>query len=182
MNRRKTGSLAALSACMILLSSCAARTDEFITSENVNLSSTNVSEAFFQSVFTDDFELFEACYPDSFKDFEDDEGNKADLRDVFDEYVNSSDTGMTYGGAVMSRYNDYTEENGYDLEDLKSDIALLHHTDPESVEAARIVKLRLYFDGSDGSKYTTDVYILVYKSDQAWYVFELQNSDAEFAV
>ena len=57
----------------------------------------------------------------------------------------------------------------------------MHHTTVDLIDEAQIVKLRLNFDVDDGSRVNTDVYILVYKSGSAWYVFELQNSDAEFA-
>ena len=58
---------------------------------------------------------------------------------------------------------------------------MLHHTTDDQILAAQIVKLRLNFDDEEGSRMTTDVYIIVYKTESAWYVFELQNSDAEFA-
>ncbi len=161
---------------------CGGQIDEFVTVSNVNQSSVSVAEGFFQAVFTGDEELFAACYPDSFKTFTDDEGNTVDMHEVFEEYCSLSDPDYTYLGASLSAYNDYDADHGYDFPPLAEDIAALHHTSVELIEAAQIVKLRLNFQNADNERLTTEIYILVYKSEAAWYVFELQNSDAEFAV
>lgn len=168
--------------CMVSFTACGAQVDEFVTVDNVNQSSVNVAEGFFQAIFTNDLELFEACYPDSFKNFESDDGTTVDMEEVLFEYYTYMDPTYTYAGASLSGYNDYTEEYGYnDFPSLADNIAALHHTTSDLIDQAQIVKLRLNFDVDDGTRVTTDVYILVYKSGSAWYVFELQNSDAEFA-
>ncbi len=182
MNKKAVSLLLTSALCLSMFTACGSQVDEFVTVNNVNQSSVNVAEGFFQAVFTGDEELFVACYPDSFKLYENDEGEPVDMHEVFLQYTEFMDPSYTYTGASLSGYNDYSEDLGYDFPTLQSDIAVLHHTDPELVEEAQIVKLRLNFDVDDGSRVNTDVYILVYKMDSAWYVFELQNSDAEFAV
>ena len=168
--------------CLSLFTGCGNSVDEFVTVMNVNQSSVNVAEGFFQAIFTDDFELFEACYPDSFKNYENDAGEGVDMEEAFRQYSAYLDGDLTYVGASLSAYNDYDEDHGYtDFPNLAEDIAALHHTTADQILQAQIVKLRLNFDDADGSRMTTEVYILVYKTDSAWYVFELQNSDAEFA-
>ena len=167
---------------LFAIAGCGSRTDEFVTIDNVNQSSINVAEGFFQSIFTGDREMFFACYPDSFKEFENVDGERVDMDQIFDQYSADSLPEYTYLGASVSGYNDYVEENNYDFPSLQTDISIIHHMDVELIEAAQIVKLRLNFQNEDGERLTTDVYILVYKAGPAWYVFELQNSDAEFAV
>ena len=165
------------------LTSCGSNTDEFVSKENINQSSVNVAEGFFQAVFTDDEELFEECYPLCFRDFVNDDGEKVDMEDLFEQYTAVVDPSYTYAGASLSAYNDYDEEHGYtDFPSLAQDIAALHHTDADLIEAAQIVKLRINFETDSNEHYNTDVYIIVYKMEAAWYVFELQNSDAQFAV
>lgn len=167
--------------CLSLFTGCGNSVDEYVTVANVNQSSVNVAEGFFQAVFTGDEELFNACYPDSFKLYENDDGETVDMSEVFEEYTSYMDPSWTYVGASLSGYNDYTEEYHYDFPALQEDIAVLHHTTVDQIMSAQIVKLRLNFNDESGTRMTTDVYIIVYKTDSAWYVFELQNSDAEFA-
>ena len=164
------------------LTACGNKMEDPVTIDNVNQSSVNVAIGFFQSIFTGDEELFEACYPDYFKEYENDDGETFDMQELFDRYVEASDTSYTYLGAALSAYNDYDEAHGYDFPALQANIAMIQHTPLiDTATAAQIVKLRLNFQSDGGDRMTTDVYILVYKTDTAWYVFELQNSDAEFA-
>ena len=168
---------------LTLLTGCGSKTDEFVTVANINQSSVNVAEGFFQAIFTKDQELFDACFPASFKEFENEDGETVDMESVLESYASYLDPTYTYVGASLSAYNDYDEEHGYtDFPELSEQIAAIHHTTPELIAQAQIVKLRLNFDDAEGSRLTTDVYIMVYKSENAWYVYELQNSDAEFAV
>ena len=167
---------------VMMISGCGSQVDEFVDIGNLNQSSVNVAEGFFQSIFTGDQELFEACYPDSFKSYENMDGQTVDMTEVFNEYRASTIEGYVYTGASLSGYNDYVVENNYDFPALQENISFLHHTDIDSIEQAQIVKLRLNFTNDQDEHLTTDAYILVYKSGSAWYVFELQNSDAEFAV
>ena len=182
MNKKAIGIILTAAICMSSFTACGSKVDDFVTINNVNQSSVNVAEGFFQSIFTGDEEMFEACYPDSFKLYENEDGETVDMHEVFEEYTSYMDPSWTYVGASLSGYNDYTEEFNYDFPALQGDIAVLHHTTEDQILAAQIVKLRLNFDDEEGSRMTTDVYIIVYKTESAWYVFELQNSDAEFAV
>jgi len=149
--------------------------DDPVTLDTVNQSSVNVSEGFFQSVFTEDKELFAACFPESFTE------DTGSVDAMYEGFQGTLADGYSYEGATMSAYNDYVEEDGYDLTSLKSDVSALHNIAEEDIEEAQIVKLRLFFNTVDDGEATMDVYILVYKADSSWYVFELQNSDAEFA-
>lgn len=179
---KKTVSIILTAAiCVASFTACGSKVDEFVTINNVNQSSVNVAEGFFQSIFTGDEELFCACYPDSFKLYENDDGETVDMSEVFEQYTSYMDPAWTYVGASLSGYNDYSEEYNYDFPALQGDISVLHHTTEDQILEAQIVKLRLNFNDEEGSRMTTDVYIIVYKTDSAWYVFELQNSDAEFA-
>ncbi|MCR5593558.1 MAG: hypothetical protein K6F79_07420 [Saccharofermentans sp.] len=182
MIKRITAAVLTVAISMLAFAGCGSKTDEFVTIDNVNQSSINVAEGFFQSVFTGDEEMFCACYPDSFKEFVNADGEQVDMHQVFEQYTSTSMPDYTYLGASVSAYNDYVEENNYDFPSLQIDISVIHHMEVEQIEAAQIVKLRLNFQNGEGEHVTTDVYILVYKSGSAWYVFELQNSDAEFAV
>lgn len=183
MTKKLLSVLLILVLSMGIFTGCGSKVDEFVTVSNVNQSGVNVAEGFFQAIFTNDIDLFEACFPDSFKSFEGEDGDTVNMQEVLDQYASYIDPTYTYAGASLSGYNDYNEEYGYtDFDSLAEDIAAIHHTTPDMIAQAQIVKLRLNFDTDDGSRLTNDVYILVYKTDMAWYVFELQNSDAEFAV
>lgn len=183
MTKKLISVILILTMSLALMTGCGSRVDEFVTADNINQSSVNVAEGFFQAIFTRDIDLFDACYPACFKEFENSDGETVDMQELLDAYSGYLDPTYTYVGASLSAYNDYDEEHGYtDFPQLTEQIADLHHTTPDMISQAQIVKLRLNFDDSEGSRYTTDVYIMVYKMDSAWYVFELQNSDAQFAV
>ena len=183
MTKKLISAVLVLVLSLSVFTGCGNKVDEFVTVNNINQSSVNVAEGFFQAIFTNDLELLDACYPASFKEFENEDGETVDMEQVLLSYASYIDPDYTYIGASLSAYNDYTEEYGYtDFPELAEQIAAIHHMTVDLVQQAQIVKLRLNFDDADGSRLTTDVYILVYKSESAWYVFELQNSDAEFAV
>ncbi|MCQ2516219.1 MAG: hypothetical protein MJ094_05090, partial [Saccharofermentans sp.] len=67
MNKRILSFVLTVAIAIGMFTGCANnKADEFVTIDNVNTSSVNVSEGYFQSIFTGDVELFEACYPSSF--------------------------------------------------------------------------------------------------------------------
>ncbi len=153
-----------------------ANVDEPVTIENVNLSSVNVASSFIQSIFTQDREMFYKVYPENFYIYMED-----DNFDPFEEYVSLIDPNFTYYGLAAAREEVLTEENGYDLMYLRTSISLAHTVQESAIQSLSLVKLRVYFtkDGDDDFA-TSDVYILTYKMDNTWYVFELANSDADF--
>jgi len=181
MNKRFISAVLTVAISLGMISGCStSKPDEFVTIDNVNSSSVNVSEGYFQSIFTNDATLFEACYPDSF--FYEASGEiRYDPEDMMNELSESLPDGYVYEGATMSAYNEYTEENGYDYPTLVENINVFHFIPEDDVQEAQIVKLRIFFTTEEGKTATIDVYILVYKTNNAWYVFELQNADAEFA-
>lgn len=181
MNKRIVSAILSIAVSIAIFAGCSNnKADEFVTVDNVNTSSVNVAEGFFQSVFTSDLELFEACYPSTF--FYTEGGTeRQNPEQMMLQYVSSAPDGYTYDGATMSAYNEYTEENGYDYPMLVDNINVFHLVPEEDVSEAQIVKLRLFFTNDEQKPATIDVYILVYKANNQWYVFELQNSDAEFA-
>ena len=181
MNKRIVSFILTVAMSICLVTGCTSnKADEFVTLDNVNTSSVNVSEGYFQSIFTGDVELFEACYPNSFFYMESGQ-ERFNPESLMAQYAASLPVGYRYDGATMSAYNEYTEDNGYDLPYLMENINVFHMVPEEDIQEAQIVKLRLFFMNDEDKPATIDVYILVYKANNSWYVFELQNADAEFA-
>ena len=114
MNKKAVGIILTAAICMSSFTACGSKVDEFVTINNVNQSSVNVAEGFFQSIFTGDEELFEACYPDSFKLYENDEGETVDMTEVFEEYTSYMDPSWTYVGAFPGFAGRYSGASSYD--------------------------------------------------------------------
>lgn len=152
----------------------AVRIDDPVTVNDVHMSSANVARGFIQSVFSKDETLFYACYPEGLYDEIIEEGN-----DPFTEYVNVTDPGYKFYGTQFTAYNEYTEENGYDEPIMRENIAFFHDVEEDLISEIDIVKLRVYFI-EDKDYVSSDVYVITYKYENSWYIYELQNSDAEF--
>ncbi|MBQ4270291.1 MAG: hypothetical protein II718_00535 [Clostridiales bacterium] len=148
--------------------------DDPVTVNDVHMSSSNVARGFIQSVFSKDETLFYACYPEGLYDEIIEEGN-----DPFAEYTNTTDPNYKFYGTQYTAYNDYTEENGYDEDIMRENIAFFHDLDESLIAEINIVKLRVYFI-EDTDYVSSDVYLITYKYENSWYVYELQNADAEF--
>ena len=88
---------------------------------------------------------------------------------------------LTNSSAAFTASNEFTEENGYDENWMISNISTVHCVESESISSMELVKVRVYFYSPDDKEYqSTDVYILTYKLDNEWFVYEMANSDAEF--
>ncbi|MBR6484765.1 MAG: hypothetical protein IKT14_07065 [Clostridiales bacterium] len=160
------------------LVSCAngVKIDDPVTVNDVHMSSSNVARGFIQSIFSEDETLFYACYPEGLYDDLIEAGN-----DPFAEYTGITDPNYKYYGTQYTAYNEYTEENGYDEAIMRENIAFFHELDESLITEMDIVKLRVYFI-EDKDYVSTDVYVITYKYENSWYIYELQNADAEFAV
>lgn len=161
-------------SCFMLIGCKQANVDDTVTLDNVNTSSILVAEGYIQSIFTEDKDLFYACFPEGV--FEDDDY-------AFESFVNSASGTGTYLGVKYVNFNKITEENGYDSDYMKSSISLIHGIDESTISDMEIIKLQVCFDSGSSKNYdSVDVYIVVYccSTDNLWYAYEMQNSDAEF--
>lgn len=147
-----------------------------ISIDNCNTSSVNVASGFIQAIFTDDEELFYQAFPeDAFSSYIE-EGV-----DPFIEYKNGVDSGFIFNGIAFSGENEFTEENGYDENYMRTNISIFHSVSEDSISSISLVKLRVYFDNPErGDSAASDAYVLTYRVDNNWYVFEMANSDADF--
>ncbi len=152
------------------------KVDEPVTVDNANMSSVNAASGFIQSVFTDDEELFYKVFPENAFYSYIEEGN-----DPFEEYKATVDHTFDFYGIDFSGENDFTVENGYDEDWMKISISLAHTVREADITNISLVKLRVYFTNPEkNDQASTDVYIVTYKVDNTWYVFEMANSDADF--
>ena len=172
---RKKSLLLFILSLALLLCACTktVRIDEAVTVSNVNLSASGAARGFIQAIFTDDRELFYAAFPRSFVDRLGDE-------DPLAVYSDMVDPDYEFYGTEFTASNDYTEENGYNADLMRENISFFHNVEESLITDINIVKMRVYF--TSGAEYvSTDVYVVVYKADNNWYAYELQNADAEFA-
>lgn len=160
------------------LTSCnKAKVDEPITIDNCNRSSVNAAEGFIQSVFTNDSDLFYAVFPEGAFSYLIEEGH-----DPFLEYRSGVDANFEYIGVSLTAENDFTVENGYDEDYIKTSISLMHNVNVSDIANVSLVKLRTYFNNPDRKdQAASDVYVVTYRIDNSWYVYETANSDADFS-
>lgn len=160
--------------CSFMFTGCKnVNVDDEITVNNCNETAVKAAEGFLQAVFTENEELFYACFPDCAFD----ENDKA-----FEAFTMGNENAGKFIGCKFVNYNDYNEENGYNQEWMKTNISLLHHVEEDDIQKIQIVKVDVCFEGSNKKEYNSvSAYVLVYQLDNNWYALEIQNSDAEFA-
>lgn len=149
--------------------------DEPMTMEKVNESSANVVKAYIESIFTANREMFEKCYPEEFIN-----GLKEDDMDIYQQYIDTMQAPGTFIGTQYINYNEMNEEGGYDdWESFRDDISLIQGVEASSIESLQIVCVKVYFE-IDGENKAQEIYAIAYKTNGAWYMYELQKADAEF--
>lgn len=149
--------------------------DDAVTTEDLNTSSAYVVRGFFESLFNQDRDMFEKCFPDEFiADL------KADDIDMFAQYSQSLAVSGTFAGTQYLNYNELSEEGGYDdWESFRDDISTVHGIPADQISTMHIVHVKVYFV-NDGENQYIELYSIAYETEGQWYMYEIQNSDAEF--
>ncbi len=150
--------------------------DDEVSVENVHSDYKTISHGIVQAIFTRNEDLYRACYPESASYIL--EYN--DVNELFDGYLEDFDPELTYYGVSFSANNEYSSSDGYDEDYMRTNISMLHQIDESLIEEIDIVKERVTFKNNSGDYESSDIYMIVYKSQGAWYFFEFANSDAEF--
>ena len=127
--------------------------------EQVNTESKYVARAFFESVFSNDRDMFCACFPDGFID---DLGEASGV-DFFEQYTISANLSGVIIGTSSSGSTDYTVENGYDTAHMKSRISFatgIEYTEIEQISLEKITAV--YKNGSEPIE--AEFSVIVYKA------------------
>ena len=149
--------------------------DDPVALEDVNKSSAQVVRAHFESLYNGNREMFEKCYPETFIS----ELKEEDI-DLYDEYTESLVVSGTFIGTQYLKYNELSEDSGYEDYDVYLDnIAMVHGVDQSKIESMQIVAIKLYFEVDGENKYL-EVYSIAYCLEGNWYMYEIQDSSAEF--
>lgn len=145
--------------------------DEALTTDQVNSSAEYCARGFIESIFYDNEEMFDAVFPNSTVEMLSESYGK----DIFEVYKTSFEqVGEFYGTGVDST-KDYSEDDGLDVDALKSDISGCQDIDEDLISDINIIGLSCYFK-IDGKDMSTTVYTVVYEADGNWYFYELQNA------
>ena len=149
--------------------------DPAITIEEVNDSSAQVVRAFFESLFNGNREMFEKCFPAEFiAELEEDD------IDLFDQYSKAFVVDGEFAGTQYINFNELNPESGYDdWEVFKQNIADVQGVDINKIDSMQIVCIKLYFATGEENQYI-ELYSIAYQMDGSWYMYETQDSDAEF--
>ena len=149
--------------------------DDPVAIEDVNKSSAQVVRAYFESIYTSNREIFEKCYPETFiSDLKDED------IDLYDEYTQSLVVPGTFIGTQYLKYNELSKEGGYDDYDLYiANIAEIQGVDAAKIESMQIVAIKVSFEVEGENKYL-EVYSIAYCLEGTWYMYEIQDSSAEF--
>ncbi len=150
--------------------------DAPVTAAEVNSASDFVVRGFLESIFNNDRELFEKCFPEQFIT----DSKNAGI-DLFDQYVKTLEDDGTFVGTQYLNYNELSAEGGYsDADFYRHNIAFLVGAESDNeITAMHIDHIKVYFT-VDGTNRYREVYGIAYEYKGAWYMYELQNSDAEF--
>ena len=149
--------------------------DDPVTIENVNSSSRNVAQGIVRSIFTRDLEMMYACYPESAAFV-----RAEDPDELFDSYLEGFNPDLEFYGVSFTANNAFTVENGYDEGYMKLNISMLHNVEEDAITAIELLKERVTFKNSSDDYESSDIYMIVYETEGAWYFFEFADSDADF--
>ena len=171
---------AALLAMVILFTGCGNKPKEAVlespvTIEQVNTEGKYAARAFVESLFRDDRQLFEACYPAGFID----SLNSAAGVDVYEQYKGVMTVSGEFLGTGFADYREYTVDNGYDEAFLRSRITNVTGFEYSQVGQIQLQKITLFFRYGE-EEVNTDFYIIVYEVQGSWYVLESINAEKTF--
>ena len=143
--------------------------DDAVTVEQLNTSSALVVRGFFES------DMFEKCFPEEFIN-----GLKEDNIDMFAQYSQSLAMPGEFAGTQYLNYNELSAEGGYDdWEVFRNGISEIQGIPADQIEAMQIVQIKVYFV-NDGENQYIEIYSIAYEYGGSWYMYEIQNSNAEF--
>ncbi len=146
-----------------------------VTIEQVNTGGKYVARAFLESIFTDDRELFNKCYPDGYLE----RLGKAAGADVFEQYKSVMKVGSAVMGTASVDYRDYTIENGFDQASMKAHICLNTEAEYSEISQIQLQKIGVRFSGA-GDTMDTYFYFVVYERNGNWYMLETFKGEMEF--
>ena len=148
--------------------------DPAVTVEEVNDSSAQVVRGTLEALFTGNREQFEKCFPETFIK----ELNEAGI-DFFENYSQGIELPGEFKGTQYLNYNELNAEGGYDdWETFRSNIALVQGVPESDIDSMQIVHIKVYFEIDGENKYQ-EVYAIAYHYADAWYMYDLQDADAE---
>ncbi|GEM_PF-1030298 len=146
-----------------------------VTMEQLNTDGEYVSRGFIESIFNDNEEMFNSCFPEGFI-----ESINADSdTTVFEEYKSVLTIDGDFLGTMFEAYNNYTAEEGYDEDEMRLSISLITGIPEEDIGDLQIDKIKVYFRDDEGNA-AQSIYFLVYSYQGSWYMYNVQNEDAEF--
>lgn len=162
--------------CCMLTSCGGVKLEDQVTMETLNTESSKVAVGYMQALFNRDRDLFNATMPrETLESF------GVDPYEIMSEAV-TDEMHDLFMGIQYRTYNDFTEENGYDVNYMRTNISLIHSIDESQITDIHLEKVSICLSTEEDKKYdTSDVYLVCYKYVGNWYVFEMQNGDAEFA-
>lgn len=149
--------------------------EDLVTLEQVNTDGRYAARAFYESIFTDNRELFEQCYPEGVLE----RLNETSEVDVFDQYKVTTNANARLIGTAYVDSRDATAENGYDEATIKASICWVTGLGYSDVEAVQLQKIRLFYV-NEAESAEPDVFYVVYKCSGNWYVFSNYTGEKVF--
>lgn len=145
---------------------------DMLTKSSINISAANCARGYLQAIFTYDENLFMACFPeDAYDRFRGPEYFKS-----LCEITDASE--FTFLGTRNGAVRPIGEEEDTLFKDTAIRIASVHGVDENSITDIQVVNTKVYFS-SDGKNFSNDCYVMVYKSNNFWYAFELETPEEE---
>lgn len=155
-----------LVATLISLVACSGVSiDKEVTKEDVNSSPENVCRAFFQSLYTEDDELFTMCFYDGVLE------NDSNIS-VYDQYQTLLDPELEFLGTKHIATRPCNIDNGYDYQVMKDNISVFSEIDENLIEDIQLVNVKVFFKLEDQNK-SVELFSVVYRVGPDWYFFSI---------
>ena len=171
--------LAVLMAAVFLLSfaGCSKKSIDFeyedlVTMEQLNTEGRYVARGYIESLFLNNREMFNKCFPDGYID---DLGNAAGV-DVFEKFSSVTVISGTYMGDACREYRDVVIQNGYDVATFRSKICRVANCQYSDIGNIQIQRVQVLYKDVKVEK-VADFNLTVYEINGTWYMYELWSTE-----
>ena len=176
MGMRKVLAVLMTAVFLLVFAGCSGKSnfeyEDFVTMEQLNTEGKYVARGYIESLFLNNREMFNKCFPDGYVD----ELGKVAGVDVYEQFASATVISGTYMGDACREYRDVTIQNGYDAATFRSRICRVAGCEYSDVGNVQIQRVQVLYKNAKTEK-VADFYLTVYEIGGTWYMYELWSTE-----
>lgn len=169
MRLKKSNKLIALILIVVslfsMVSCSGVKVDPEVKNDSLNSSPENVCRGFFQSLYLQDEDMFNACFYEGAIETE-------DYPDTYGMYQDLLDPELEFLGTKHISTRPCNIDNGYDYDVMKDNINVFNDIDENKITDIQLVNIKVFFRLGDENK-SIELYSVVYQAEGEWYFFSI---------